>query len=379
MRVLFKNAAVVGENELLFGADVLVVDGVIEKIEKNISDEAEEVIDCSGMMLFPGMIDTHTHGFCGTEFSSEEQCFEEGLLMEARLGVTGVVPTTRCLEKDVLICAIKNIVREKNAGRDGARILGIHLEGPFVSPEVSGSLDKTTIFEPSVELAAELLAAGEGNVKIVSLAPERAGALELVEFLRKNGVIPSIAHTNATANETYRAIELGAHRATHTFNAMRPFRHRDVGVLGAVLTDDRVVCEMICDLVHLSKETMEIIMRCKGASRICAVSDSGVMSGYPDGVYHIAGKDRFITDGVCRLADNTIAGSCKTLYDGAKNLFLMGVGLCDIAKMTSLTPARSIGVDDELGSISVGKKADLVVLDEEFAVRAVFMNGRKVI
>ena len=355
-------------------ADVVVTDGIITAIGK-CEEACDRAVDCSGLYLFPGMIDTHTHGFCGTEFSSEEQNFENGLMLEAGYGVTGVVPTTRCLPKNVLVSAIKNIVREKNAKRCGARIHGIHLEGPFVSPEVSGSLDKSTIFEPTVELTNELLEAGEGLVKIVSLAPEREGAIEVIEHLTNCGVSASLAHTNAKADEAYQAVECGAYRATHTFNAMRPFRHRDVGVLGVVLTDDRVTCEMICDLVHLSRETMEIIIRCKGADKICAISDSGVMSGYPDGVYHIAGKDRYVVNGECRLADGTIAGSCKTLYDGAKNLFSMGVDICSIAKMTSKSPAKAIGVDNEFGSLEVGKHADIVLLDENFNIKSVYMDG----
>lgn len=355
-------------------ADIVVTDGIITAIGE-CDDVCDKVVDCAGRYLFPGMIDTHTHGFCGTEFSSVEQNFENGLMLEAGYGVTGVVPTTRCLKKEVLVSAIKNIVREKNAERRGARIHGIHLEGPFVSPEVSGSLDKSTIFEPTVELTRELLEAGEGLIKIVSLAPEREGAIEVIEYLTKNGVSASIAHTNARSEEAYQAVESGAFRATHTFNAMRPFRHRDVGVLGVVLTDDRVTCEMICDLVHLSKETIDIIIRCKGVDKICAISDSGVMSGYPDGVYHIAGKDRYVKNGECRLADGTIAGSCKTLYDGAKNLFLMGVDICSIAKMTSENPAKAIGVDNEFGSLEVGKHADIVLFDENFNIKSVYMDG----
>lgn len=366
---------VVGDSPIR--ADVIVTDGIITSV--GVSDEkCDREIDLEGKYLFPGMIDTHTHGFCGTEFSSVEQNFESGLLMESRVGVTGVVPTTRCLEKEVLVSAIKNIVREKKAKRKGARIHGIHLEGPFVSPEVSGSLDKSTIFEPTVELTRELLEAGEGNVKLVSLAPERDGAIEVIEYLTKNGVSASIAHTNATAEQAYRAIDAGARRATHTFNAMRPFRHRDVGVLGAVLTDDRVVCEMICDLVHLSRETIELILRCKGTERICVISDSGVMSGYPDGVYHIAGKDRFVKNGECRLADGTIAGSCKTLYDGARNLFLSGVDICSLAKMTSQNPAKAVGIDAEYGTLEVSKHGDIVILDSGFNIEAVYIDGEKV-
>ena len=373
MKTRFYGGYIVSGDEPI-RSDVIVTDGMITSIGES-DENCDKEIDCRGLYLFPGMIDTHTHGFCGTEFSSEDQNFENGLLIEAKYGVTGVVPTTRCLPKDVLISAIKNIVREKKAERRGARIHGIHLEGPFVSPEVSGSLDKSTIFEPTVELTHELLEAGEGLVKIVSLAPERAGALGVIEYLTRRGVAASIAHTNAKADEAYQAIEHGAHRATHTFNAMRPFRHRDVGVLGVVLTDDRVTCEMICDLVHLSKETIDIMIRCKGVDKICAISDSGVMSGYPDGVYHIAGKDRYVVNGECRLADGTIAGSCKTLYDGAKNLFLMGVDICSIAKMTSKNPARAVGAENEFGSIEVGKHADIVLLDENFNIKSVYMDG----
>lgn len=376
MKTKFCGGVVVCGDEPI-SADVVVEDGIITSIGE-CDDACDHVVDCTGLYLFPGMIDTHTHGFCGTEFSSVEQNFENGLMLEAGYGVTGVVPTTRCLEKDVLISAIKNIVREKKAERHGARIHGIHLEGPFVSPEVSGSLDKSTIFEPSVELAGELLEAGEGLIKIVSLAPEREGAEAVIEFLTKRGVSASIAHTNAKADEAYQAVEHGAYRATHTFNAMRPFRHRDVGVLGVVLTDDRVTCEMICDLVHLSKETIDIIIRCKGVDKICAISDSGVMSGYPDGVYHIAGKDRYVVNGECRLADGTIAGSCKTLYDGAKNLFSMGVDICSIAKMTSKNPAKAVGVENEFGSIEVGKHADIVLLDEKFNIKGVYIDGKVV-
>ncbi|MBQ1206386.1 MAG: amidohydrolase family protein, partial [Clostridia bacterium] len=190
--------------------------------------------------------------------------------------------------------------------------------------------------------------------------------------------IVSIGHTDATYSETLDAINAGATRATHVFNAMRPFSHRETGVLGAVLTDERINCEMICDLVHLDEATIKMVYRLKGAENITLISDTGYMSGLGDGVFNVDGRERIVKDGVCRNADGRIAGSCVSMLAGAKNLLKMGVPISDISLMASLNPAKALNVSAITGSIEVGKQADIIVCDNELNVKAVFVKGNRI-
>lgn len=374
--MLIKNGLVLNGKTNRFERTDLNIDSGIISFAENCSD-ADEIYDADGAYIIAGFVDTHIHGCVGVEFASPCEDFAKARKWLASEGTTSFAATVRALPIDRAVAAEKNIVNESKKQQDGANIVGINLEGPFVSLEKSGVMNPPEI-ECNLSSVMILIDASEGLLKIMTLAPERENAQEVIKAASENGVNVSVGHTNATYEQTKAAIDAGANRATHVFNAMRPFSHRETGVLGAVLTDERVNCEMICDFVHLDKATMEIIYRLKGYKNITVVSDTGFMSGLGDGEYVVDGRRRIVKDGVCRNPDGRIAGSCVSIIAGARNLLGMGIPLEEISVMASLNPARAMGVDDKIGSIEQGKQADLIVCDEKLNIKAVFVKGKRI-
>ena len=330
--------------------------------------------NASGCYVLPGFIDTHNHGAFGTEFSSPDQDFSVGLDKLCTLGVTAVLATTRSLFEEELYAAARNIKRQNDE-----RVLGIHMEGPFVNPARIGAMNRQKLRNPDINVIKIFQKESGGMLKIVSLAPETENGFETVKYCAENGITVSMAHTDATFEQAEKAHSLGATRLTHTYNGMRPFTHRDPGVLGYALTTPEIQCELICDLYHVSSAAIKVAVKCKGTDNITMISDSGVFAGLGDGEYIVDGRVRYVKDGLC-LADDkkTIAGSTKTLYDGVKNMFSLGFSPAEIAVMASLNPARACG-DTTRGSLDTGKRADIVVLDKNFDITAVFYGGERIV
>ena len=222
----------------------------------------------------------------------------------------------------------------------------------------------------------KMIEAGDGMLKLITIAPDNEGSIEFIRYAVERGLTVSMGHTDADFETAQAAIDAGATQLTHTFNAMRPLNHREPGVLGAALTDNRVKCEAICDYIHLHPATVKLIYAAKGADRINMISDSGTAAGITVSEFEVDGVKRYVKDGVVRLADGTIAGSARTVLDGVKNLVSSGIPLRDVSKMASLNPAKTLGMDDTIGSIAVGKLADLVVLDNALNVEYTFINGK---
>lgn len=374
MRIINGNVLLGSENRFV-KTDITVENEIIKSFGENTSDG--EIFDAEGLYVISGFIDTHIHGCVGVEFASPDEDFTKASEWLASEGVTSYAATVRAMTPDRVVSAIKNIVRESKREVTGASVRGINLEGPFVSKTKSGVMNP-----PDVECTPDTVALfsreSEGMLKIMTLAPERENARLAASEAVRNGINVSVGHTDATFAETKALIEAGATRATHIFNAMRPLSHRETGVLGAVLTDDRINCEMICDFVHLDAAAMEIVYRLKGYKNITLVSDTGFMSGLGDGEYVVDGRKRIVKNGICRNPEGRIAGSCVSMLVGAKNLLSMGVPLEEISVMASLNPAKALGIDNDTGSIELNKKADLIVCDKELNVKAVFVNGRRV-
>ena len=340
-------------------------------------DTSEEILDANGLYVIAGFVDTHIHGCVGVEFASDDEDFTPARKWLATDGTTSVAATVRALPPERAIAAEKNILREAKKEVLGASIEGINLEGPFVSRAKSGVMNPPDI-ECDPETVRLLAKEAEGLLKIITIAPERENACEAIKAAVECGVNASIGHTDATYSETIAAINAGATRATHTFNAMRSLSHRETGVLGAVLTDNRVDCEMICDLVHLDEAAIKIVYGLKGYKNITLVSDTGFMSGLGDGEFYVDGRMRIVKDGVCRNAEGRIAGSCVSMLAGARNLLKMGIPLEEISVMASLNPARALGADKYIGSIAEGKRADLIVCDGDLNIKAVFVKGKRI-
>ncbi len=379
--MIIKNGLVLkGENNCFEPTDICISEGKIVSFG-NAADtlKTSEDFDAEGLYVIPGFIDTHDHGCVGVEFAAEDEAFEKARVWLAEQGITGVAPTVRAMPMELTIAAEKNILREAGKASGGAKILGIHLEGPFVSHSRSGAMCPPDIVCES-EALRRMAEEACGMLKIMTLSPERENAIEVIKAAEELGVKISLGHSDATYETAKAAIEAGASRATHIFNAMRPLSHRETGILGAVLTDDRVTCEMICDFVHLDEAVMRMVYRLKGAQKIAIISDSGYMTGLGDGEYRIGDYKqlRIVKDGVCRTPEGHIAGSCVSMLAGARNLLHMGVPLEEVSLMGSLNPARALGAEASVGSLAEGKAADIVVCDGELNIKAVFVDGKMV-
>lgn len=333
-----------------------------------------EDIDAAGLYVIPGFIDTHIHGSVGVEFAAANEDFSKARKWLASEGVTSFAATVRALPPEKVIAAEKNIVRESRRKNIGAKVAGIHLEGPFVSREFRGAMNPPEC-EARPETVAAFAEAGEGMLSIMTMAPERENSLAVIREAVKSGVRISLGHTGATYEQCELAVNAGASRVTHIFNAMRPFSHRGTGIIGAALGDDRLHCEMICDFVHLDPSAVNLVYRIKGENNITLISDSGFMSGLGDGVFNVDGRDRFVKDGVCRTAEGRIAGSCVSVHAGAKNLLSLGVPLEKVSVMASLNPAEALGIAKETGSIICGRKADIIICDGDLNIREVLVEG----
>lgn len=373
--MLIKNGKVlVGESNSFADVSLKLENGIVSEIGVDITDTEE--YDANGLFVIPGFIDTHIHGCVGVEFASPDEDFTKARKWLASEGVTGFAATVRALPPERVVAAERNILNESERDVLGASVLGINLEGPFVSLAKSGVMNPPDI-ECNPETVELFANEAQGLLKIMTVAPERENAVETIKCAVKNGVNISVGHTESTYSQATAAIAAGATRATHVFNAMRPFSHRETGVLGAVLTDDRVNCEMICDRVHLDEATMKLVYRAKSFKGITLVSDTGFMSGLGDGEYIVDGRKRIVNDGVCRNPEGRIAGSCVSMLAGAKNLLEMGVPIEEISYMASFNPAKALGEEDSYGSIAVGKQADIIVCDEKLNIKAVFIKGKR--
>lgn len=365
-KMVLANAMVMNADFKLSQMDLEIENGKISRLGKNL--EGTEMLDMTGKYILPGFIDTHIHGAYGVRIDDENPDLSVITEFEATQGITSIAITTFCPGFDALLKQF-DIVADYAKRRKGSKLIGIHAEGPFLCARA----DNTE--SPTIEKLNLMIEHGQGLLKIITVSPEMESAEEIIKYAVSKGLTVSLGHSNADYETTRRAIEAGATQATHTFNAARPYHHREPGILGAVLTDSEVTCEMICDYVHLHPATVKLIYMVKGPERINLVSDSITATGTNLTEYVVNGETRYVKDGVSIGASGNIAGSVKTLYDDVRNLLDSGFPLEHVSRMASLNPARSLKIDHITGSIEVGKAADLVVLSDNFDVEATFVDG----
>ncbi|MBO5253290.1 MAG: N-acetylglucosamine-6-phosphate deacetylase [Clostridia bacterium] len=362
-------------NGLVFGADhkmhekeLCFENGVITEVSA-----ADDVYDAAGCYVLPGFIDTHIHGANGVEFYGAEGDLKPALDWLTLEGVTSVMPSMATDYPEGLVRAVDRIV-----GQHDDRIIGIHAEGPFINVIRKGGMAEERIQAPSAALTEEMYVHSKGLLKLMTMAPELPGTEEVIEVCKKYGIKLSMGHTNATYEEAKAGVDAGFSRATHTYNAMRPLNHRDPGILGLALTDDRVTCELICDEHHVSPPAMQIVVRCKGPEKVTMISDNSFYAGLPEGEYGSEdGRKMFVKDGFCKLENGTICGSAVSLAVGAKNMFARGFKPEEIAVMACVNPAKAADCADR-GELIPGMRADVIVLDKTFTVQAVFSAGKRV-
>ena len=337
-----------------------------------------EGIDLHGALVIPGLVDIHTHGAMGADFSDGDA---EGLRRMAahlaRCGVTSFAPTSVTLPYEALAAAFQTAVRlhaARPAG--GARVMGIHMEGPYFSEKKKGAQNAAYLRLPDFEGFRALCESCGGLLRIVDAAPELAGA---AAFAARAGAICTVsaAHTDASYEEAAAFFAAGARHLTHLYNAMPPIHHRRPGVIGAASEREDVTAELICDGLHVHPAAVRMAFRLF-PGRICLVSDALRCCGMPDGAYELGGQRVFLAGGVARLADGTIAGAASDLYADMKNAVAFGVGREEAILSATIRPARVLGCAEQVGSIEAGKLADFVVCDEALNASAVYIGGERV-
>ena len=338
-----------------------------------------EVFDASGCYVIPGLTDIHFHGCKGEDFSDGTS---EGLAVMAEYelsrGVTQICPAGMTLPEEQLykICRTAAEHRRAEKSKPGAELVGVNLEGPFLSEAKKGAQNGAWLHAPDAELLRGLLKASEGLVKLVSVAPELPGA---PEFIRAVGgeIAVALAHTAADYDTALEALRLGAREITHLFNAMPPFSHRAPSVVGAALDSPGCRVELICDGVHIHPAVVRAVFQMFGPERVILISDSIRGAGMPDGQYTLGGQDVTVRGALATLADGTIAGSVTDLMGCLKKAVSFGIPLADAVRSAALNPAEAIGVSDRFGTLDIGKQANIAVLDQELDLKAVFFAGQE--
>ena len=337
-------------------------------------------VDAGDCVIAPGYVDIHIHGAGGHDLmEASREAVEVVSRTLARYGVTSYFPTTVTAPEGRTVQALESLaalIDDTAATPTGAaQPLGIHMEGPFISPQRRGVHPVESIAEPALEAYQRYARAAGGKLRIMTIAPELAAAPEVIAEMLRSGVRPSIGHTDASFEDAERAAAAGVRQATHTFNAMRPFGHRDPGVIGAVLTDARLHAELIADGVHVDPTAIRLLYQCKGDWGIVLVSDAISGTGMPDGLYPLAGLMAEVKDGVCRY-QGALAGSVLTLDRSVRNMRrFLGLRPEQALRMATRNPAQLLGIADRKGILKPGADADFVILDAELEVRAVYARG----
>jgi N-acetylglucosamine-6-phosphate deacetylase len=339
-------------------------------------------VNASGRTVVPGFVDVHIHGAGGHDvMEGTRESLEIIAATVAAHGTTSLVATTvTASEKETCdsVAGIAHFILNTSQYRArelSAEVLGIHFEGPFISPARRGVHPAKWIVPPSTELLAQLLKEARGTAQILTLAPELPHALELIAAARQAGLVVSLGHTDATYEQAQAAIEAGASHVAHVFNAMRPFSHRGTGVIGAVLTSPRVSAELIADGVHVDEAAMRMLVELKTPERVMLVSDGISATGMPDGKYQLGMFEVKVSGGVARNAEGKLAGSTLTLDRALRNMVALGVPLSSALRMVTANPARQIGLGARKGVLAPGADADLVFLNDKLEVSGVMTRG----
>ena len=343
------------------------------KVPKN-----AKVIDASGKIVAPGFVDIHVHGGKGRDvMDASYEAVKEIAKFLASHGTTSFVFTTISAPHFDLLRAVKAVKTAMEKGTHGADVLGAHLEGPYINSEKRGAHNANYVRRPSLNEFEEIWAASKHAVKIVTLAPELEGSKVLIQRLRELGIVASIGHSNATYIQVVGAIRHGVRHATHMFNRMSGFDHREPGVVGAVLVNDELTAELICDNIHVHPAAMSLLIKVKESERVVLVTDAIRAAGMTDGEYAL-GKQRIIVkDGVSRLESGDFAGSTLTMNRAVRNMMkLVGTPLQTAVKMATINPAVVINVDENKGSLEPGKDADVVIIDDEINVYMAIVKGK---
>lgn len=372
--MILKNGTVL-DDDFKFRVHDLAYDG--SGIKAETSADGEE-IDCAGCYIVPGLIDVHTHGAMGFDsMDAQYEAVQTIARYHASTGVTSYMPTLITGGRQALLEALENIKAAKENGAGGADIIGINMEGPYFSPLKKGAHDERHLRAPDTEEFDEFYEASGGLVKMIGVAPELDGAIDFIRA-EKDRVKIAVGHSDADYGQGTAAIDAGAVQLIHTFNAMRPFTHREPNLIGAAF-DSNIFCEVISDGFHLAPSAVRLIYKAIGRERMVLITDSICAAGMPDGNYTLGGLAMIVKDGKAFMENGAIAGGSSTLLYCVKKAHEFGIPLEDAFMAATKNPAVAIDTFGTRGSITVGKRADLLILDKELNLKQVILNGKTII
>jgi N-acetylglucosamine-6-phosphate deacetylase len=367
----------------LHDAAILFRDGIIEAVGPRDSislPPGATEINATDKIAAPGFIDVHIHGAGGRDvMEASGDAMKAVAQTVAARGTTSLVATTVTANPDAICKSAQSIAKyialQHQAADFRAEVLGIHFEGPFISPVRRGVHPPEWIRLPSADMLSKFIESAGGNAQMLTIAPELLGAIPCIDAARKSGMVVGIGHTDATYEQARAAIARGAHHAIHVFNAMRPFSHRDSGVIGAVLTSPEVTAELIADGVHVEDIAMKMLLQAKGTAGVILISDGTSATGMPDGNYMLGDLQVTVSGGVCRNSEGKLAGSTLTLDRALRNIVNLGIPFADALRMLTLNPATLLGIEFKKGSLRPGADADILLLDQGLQITQVFTRG----
>ncbi|MBQ8292286.1 MAG: N-acetylglucosamine-6-phosphate deacetylase [Bacilli bacterium] len=375
-----KNVNVYVEGKGVIKTSIGFENGLISCLDETC--EVEEVAKLSeDMVVVPGFIDQHIHGAKG--YDAMDGTYEALYGIASALpkeGTTAFLATTMTQSPENITTAL-NAVRDYKAlnKEEGAFLLGVHLEGPFISTSMIGAQPLEYVANPNVEIFKKYQEESGNSIKVVSLAPEVEGGAELVKYLKEIGVVASLGHTAAGYNDVEKAVAAGATNVTHTYNAQKAYHHRDIGTVGAALLIDELNCELICDTIHVSVPAIKMVVKNKPHNKVTLITDAMRAKQLEDGISELGGQTVIVKNGEARLENGALAGSVLLMNHAIKNVVeKCGVPFTDAIDMATINPACNLGVDKEMGSIALGKKANLTVLDKNYEVILTIREGKVV-
>ncbi len=371
-KIVLPEAVVCGKALAFDGTSGKIV-GLVDEIPSDAN-----VIDAKGNYVAPGLVDIHIHGYLGEDTSdAKPEGVKKMAYGVAKNGVTSFLPTTMTVEKDKIIAALNNVraLKEESKTWDGAELLGVHAEGPFINPSKKGAQAEENILTPDADFIIE----NDDIIKIVTMAPEMDKDHACIKKLaEKSDVLVSMGHTDAKFEEAMSAAKDGAGHATHLFNAMSALAHRNPGVVGAALASENVSVEIIADTFHINPGLYSIVAKVKG-DKMVLITDCVRAGGMPDGEYDLGGQPIFLKGIECRLADGTIAGSVLKLNCAVRNVLAnTDLPVNEVFKMASLNPASAIKCADRIGSLEEGKDADIIIADENINIIRTIKKGKTI-
>lgn len=375
--ILISGITIADAKEESFVGDILIEDGVITRVAEKLDLQADNYVDATGKnwTAFPGFIDIHIHGAAGHDVMDGTPEALNGLASALpKEGTTSFLATTMTQTDEAISAALQNI-RAFNAQDGQAEMLGVHLEGPFISDKRAGAQPIEHIITPSLPLFTKWQKLSGDQIRVVTMAPETATGSKFIKSLTDEGVTVSIGHSDATFEEVQTAARCGAKHVTHLYNQMSPLHHRNPGVVGAALLEDELSVEVIADFIHSHPSSVELAFRQKGAEKLILITDAMRAKGLSAGVYDLGGQDVQVTEKDARLADGTLAGSILTMEKAIQNVqSITRCGLKELVSMTSANAAKALGLSNK-GELKAGMDADIAIVDENFTVQLTICRG----